>query len=195
LKAYQDYTKRKDRSRSLTEDAETEIIDLAFELYQKGRRSYLSEIEDRLSSPNRTVRYFAAIRLSQVGEKRTASKAVPVLKKIIERERDDDLRDRAKIALMRIDPDALKDVEDQRRETKALIVNIRVWKQGKLTLKINIPWALFDLFLGSVSEDEKDLMRREGYDIDRLRKELMEIGEIITIEDPEEETVIKIWIE
>lgn len=195
LKAYQDYIKRKDRSRSLTEEAETEIIDLAFELYQKGRRSYLSEIESRLSSSNRVVKYFAAIRLSQVGEKRAASKAVPVLKEIIEKERDDDLRDRAKIALLRIDPDALKDVEEQRRETKALIVNIRVWKDGKLTLKINIPWALFDLFLGSVSEDEKDLMRREGYDIGRLRKELMEIGEIITIEDPEEGTVIKIWIE
>jgi len=38
-------------------------------------------------------------------------------------------------------------------------------------------------------------MTKEGYDIDRLRKELMEIGEIITIEDPEEGTVIKIWIE
>jgi len=195
LKAYQDYTKRKDRSRSLTEDAETEIIDLAFELYRKGRKSYLSEIENRLSSPNRVVKYFAAIRLSQVGEKRTASKAVPVLKEIIRKERDDDIRDRAKIALLRIDPDALKDVEEQRRETKALIVNIRVWKHGKLTLKVNIPWALFDLVLGSISEEEKDLMTKEGYDIDRLRKELMEIGEIITIEDPEEGTVIKIWIE
>jgi tetratricopeptide (TPR) repeat protein len=195
LKAYQDYIKRKDRSKSLTEDAETEIIDLAFELYRKGRRSYLSEIENRLSSPNRVVKYFAAIRLSQVEEKRTASKAVPVLKEIIEKERDDDIRDRAKIALLRIDPDALKDVEEQRRETKALIVNIRVWKNGKMTLKVNIPWALFDLVLGSISEEEKDLMTKEGYDIGRLRKELMEIGEIITIEDPEEGTVIKIWIE
>jgi len=131
LKAYQDYTKRKDRSRSLTEDAETEIIDLAFELYRKGRKSYLSEIENRLSSPNRVVKYFAAIRLSQVEEKRSASKAVPVLKEIIRKERDDDIRDRAKIALLRIDPDALKDVEEQRRETKALIVNIRVWKTRK----------------------------------------------------------------
>ena len=147
------------------------------------------------ASPNRVVKYFAAIRLSQVEEKRTASKAVPVLKEIVEKERDDELRDRAKIALLRVDPDALKDIEDQRRETKALIVNIRVWKQGKLTLKVNIPWALFDLVLGSISEDEKDLMRKEGYDVDRLRKELVEIGEIITIEDPEEGTVIKIWIE
>lgn len=195
LKAYQDYIKRRDRSKSLTEDAELDIILLAHELYQKGRRSYLSEIENRLSSPNRTVRYFAAIRLSQVGEKRTASKAIPVLKEIIEKERDDELRDRAKIALLRIDPDALKDVEDQRRETKALIVNIRVWKEGKLTLKINIPWALFDLVLGAVSEEEKDLMEREGYDIERMRKILMELGEPVTIEDPEEGLVIKIWIE
>ena len=64
LRAFQDYLKRKDRSRSLSEDAETDIIELAYELYQKGRRSYVSEIEQRLSHSNRVIRYFAAIRLS-----------------------------------------------------------------------------------------------------------------------------------
>jgi len=48
MRAYQDYIKRKDRSKSLAEDAEGDIIDLAYELYEKGRRSYLSEIEERL---------------------------------------------------------------------------------------------------------------------------------------------------
>lgn len=195
LKAYQDYLERKDRSKSLAEDAETDIIELAYKLYQKGRRSYLSEIEKRLSSPNRVVRYFAAIKLSQVKDKRISAKAVPVLKEIIQKERDDELRDRAKIALLRIDPDALKDLEDEMPERRALLLKIRVWKHGKLTLKINIPWALADLALGSMSEEERAELREEGYDLDTIIKTLMEEGEIIHIENPEEGTVIKIWIE
>lgn len=195
LKAYQDYLERKDRNKSLAEDAETDIIELAYKLYQKGRRSYLSEIEKRLSSPNRVVRYFAAIKLSQVKDKRISAKAVPVLKEIIQKERDDELRDRAKIALLRIDPDALKDLEDEMPERRALLLKIRVWKHGKLTLKINIPWALADLALGSMSEEERAELREEGYDLDTIIKTLIEEGEIIEIENPEEGTVIKIWIE
>lgn len=195
LKAYQDYLERKDRNKSLAEDAETDIIELAYKLYQRGRRSYLSEIEKRLSSPNRVVRYFAAIKLSQVKDKRISAKAVPVLKEIIQKERDDELRDRAKIALLRIDPDVLKDLEDEMPERRALLLKIRVWKHGKLTLKINIPWALADLALGSMSEEERAELREEGYDLDTIIKTLIEEGEIIEIENPEEGTVIKIWIE
>ena len=195
LRAYQDYIERKDRSKSLTEDAETDIIDLAYKLYEKGRRSYLSEIEERLTHSNRIVRYIAAIVLSQVEDKKAAAKAVPVLEEIIQKEKDNELRDRAKIALLRIDPDALKDLEDEMPERRALLLKIRVWKHGKLTLKINIPWALADLALGSMSEEERAEMREEGYDLDTITKTLMEEGGIIHIENPEEGTVIKIWIE
>ncbi len=93
LRAYQDFLKRKDRSRSLNEEAETDIIEVAYELYKKGRKSYLSEIEERLTHSNRIVRYVAAIVLSQVKDKKTATKAVPVLKEIIQKEKDDELRD------------------------------------------------------------------------------------------------------
>lgn len=195
LKAYQDYLERKDRSRSLIVDAEGDIIELAYELYEKGRRSYLSEIEERLTHSNRIVRYIAAIVLSQVEDKKAAAKAVPVLEEIVKKEKDNELRDRAKIALLRIDPDALKDLEDEMPERRALLLKIRVWKHGKLTLKINIPWALADVVFGSMSEEEKAELRKEGYDRDTITKTLMEEGGIIEIENPEEGTVIKIWIE
>ncbi len=195
LKAYQEYIKRKDRSKGLTEDAEGDIIELAYKLYEKGRSSYLSEIEERLTHSNRVVRYFAAIRLSQVEDKRIAAKSVPVLKEIIQEERDNELRDRAKIALLRIDPDALKDLEDEIPERRALLLKIRVWTHGKLTLKINIPWALADLALGSMSEEERAELRKEGYDLDTITKTLMKEGGIIEFEIPDEGKVIKIWIE
>jgi hypothetical protein len=195
LKAYQDYLRRKDRSGKLSEEAETDIIEVAYELYQKGRRSYLSEIENRLSHSNRVVRYVAAIVLSQVKDKKTAAKAVPVLEEIIQNEKDDELRDRAKIALLRIDPDALKDLEEEMPERRARLLKIRAWKDGKLTLRINIPWALADLAFGSMSEEEKAELRKEGYDLDTITKTLMAEGGIIEIINPEEGTVIKIWIE
>ena len=195
LKAFQDYIKQKDRSKSLAEDSELSIIDLAYELYKDGKRSYLDEIEKRLSSSNRVVRYFAAIKLSQVEEKKVASRAVPVLKEIIKKEKDDELRDRAKIALLRVDPGALKDLEEERPVRKARLLKIRVWKDGELTFKVNIPWALADLALGSIEEEEKASLKKEGYDLDTIMKTLAEAGEIIHIENKEEGTIIKIWID
>lgn len=195
LKAHRDYIKRKNRSKSLTEDSELSIIKLAYELYKEGKRSYLSEIEKRLSSSNRVVRYFAAIKLSQVEEKKVASRAVPVLKEIIKKEKDDELRDRAKIALLRVDPGVLKDLEEERSVRGARLLKIRVWKDGELTLKINIPWALADLALRSIEEEEKAALKKEGYDLDTIMKTLAEGGTIIYIEDKEEGTIIKIWIE
>ncbi len=195
LKAYQEYIKRKDRSSSLIVDAEGDIIELAYELYEKGGRSYLSEIEERLAHSNRVVRYIAAIVLSQVKDKKVTAKAVPVLKEIIQKEKDNELRDRAKIALLRIDPDALKELEDEIPERRALLLKIRIWTHDKLTLKIDIPWALADLAFSSMSEEDKAELRREGYDLDTITKTLMKEGEIIRIENLEEGTVIKIWIE
>jgi len=195
LKAFRDYIRLRDRSKSLTEDSELSIIDLAYELYKDGKRSYLKEIEKRLSSSNKVVRYFAAIKLSQVEEKKVASRAVPVLKEIIKKEKDDELRDRAKIALLRVDPGVLKDLEEERPVRKARLLKIRVWKDGELTLRINIPWALADLALGSIEEEEKAELRKEGYDLDTMTKTLVEGGNVIYIDNKEEGTIIKIWIE
>ena len=195
LNEYKKYIKLKGRSESLTEESERSIINLALELYKRGKKSYLKEVEKGLSSSNKVVKYYAAIKLSYVKDKKVATRGIPVLKEIIRKERDYELRDRARIALLRIDPKALKDFEEERYERKAKILKIRAWKKGEKDpyLKINIPWALADLALGAISEEEKALMREEGYDLDRIVKELTEIGEIIRIED--KDTIIKIWID
>jgi hypothetical protein len=117
------------------------------------------------------------------------------LKEIIKKEKDDELRDRAKIALLRVDPGVLKDLEEERSVRGARLLKIRVWKDGELTLKINIPWALADLALGSIKEEEKASLKKEGYDLDTIMKTLAEAGEIIHIENKEEGIIIKIWIE
>lgn len=196
LKGFQNYLKLKRKNEGLAEESEVSIIDLALRLYEKGRLSYLKEIENRLRSSNKVIRYYAALQLSFVKEKNISEKAIPTLREIVEEEDDAELRDRAKIALLRINPNALSNVEEERYESSARILKIRIFSKhgGEPEVKINIPWALADLALSAIPEDEKDAMRKEGYDLDRIIKELRKMkGEIITIEA--EGKIIKIWIE
>jgi len=118
LKVYKDYIQLDEGNEQLVEESEVSIIELSFKLYDKGKKSYVKEIERRLSSPNRVIKYMAAFKLSYARDKKTARKGLPVLMEILEEERDDEFKDRAKIAVLRVDPDALKDFEEERYESK-----------------------------------------------------------------------------
>jgi hypothetical protein len=197
LEAYEDYLRCKDRNASLVEEAETSIIDLTYDLYNKEeKKQYQDKMEARLQSSNRVIRYYAAFKLSQVKDKQAASRAIPVLKEIIATEKDLDLQDRAKIALLRISPDALKEVERGKEERKVRVLKIRVYVEGQKEpeVSINIPWALADLALSAIPEKDKSALRGEGYDLDKIIDQLTRTrGSIIEIR--EKERTIKIWID
>ena len=196
LKAYENYLRLPDRNRSFIEESETSIIDLSYDLSLQGEKSYVSKIEERLQSSNRVVSYYAAFRLSLVKDKSVAVKAIPVLKQIIEEEKDGDLKDRAKIALLRVSPNALKQVEQEREEGNAKILKIRVYVTGKKEpeVSINIPWALADLALRAIPEKDRAAMRAERYDLDKIIDQLTKTkGSIIEIR--EKDRIIKIWID
>jgi len=198
LQTYTSYLELKDRSLSLSEESERSIINLACDLYESGEKRYLQEVEKRLSSSTRVIRYYAATQLSYVSDKKVAAKAIPVLKEILEKERDEELRDRAKISLLRIDPDALKGLEEHRYEKEILVLKIRIYKEGKdiPSVKIDIPWALADLALRAMSDTDKQIIKKEGYDFDRVIKELLEDeGKIFEFHSEESGATIKIWIE
>jgi len=195
IDTFKEYLLHGDKSEILTQEAEIGVIKLAFSLYKKGRKNYLKEIETRLFRPDKVVRYYAAIKLSYLEDKRAARKAVPVLEKILEEEKDEELRDKAKIALLRIDPAAFKKAGEERRERNVMMLKVRVvnkWS-GKATFSLNIPWSLADLALANIPEDARKELRDEGYDLDRIIRQLTEVGEIIRIET--KESIIKIWID
>jgi tetratricopeptide (TPR) repeat protein len=195
LEMYRKYILHKDRNESLTEEAEGSIIDMAYQLYKKGKESYLKEIETRLYRPNKVVRYYAAYKLSLLENKKAARKAIPVLEEILEEEKDNELRDRAKIALLRIDPDAFREFEEKRYQRRVRMLRVRVtnkWTK-KATFSFNIPWALADLALANIPDDTKRDLRKEGYDLDKIIQELTRAGEIIEIKT--KDSIIKIWIE
>jgi len=195
LSAYKAYLERKDKNANLAEESETSIIALASQLYSSGEKTYLKEIEERLESPNKVVKYYAAFELSYVEDKNIASKSIPVLKQIVDQEKDARFKDRAKIALLRVSPAALKDLEEEKYTNQVRVLKIRVIDQRtkKEEFSLNIPWALADLALGAIPDKDKATMRRKGYDLDKIIRDLKKIGNIIEIAD--EGKVIKIWIE
>ena len=199
IEAYKDYLSSKKRNDSLSEEAESAIIDLVYELYKDDQEDYLDEIEQRLESPNRVIRYYAAFKLSLVKDKQIAVQAIPVLERIIVEEDDKDLKDRAKIALLRISPDALKHMEDQeeRGRAKALRITVFVEGQREPVFSLNIPWALADLAFQAIPEKDKAALRAEGYDLDKIVSQLTRIrGNIIEFRPRDDKTrLIKIWIE
>ncbi|MGD1008908.1 MAG: hypothetical protein ABR951_02020 [Candidatus Aminicenantales bacterium] len=198
LLAYEDYIQLHDANPSLVEKSEGSIIDLAFALYGQGERSALKEIEGRLEHPNRAVRYYAAYKLSLVPDKAIASKAVPVLEKIIRTEKDPELTDRARIALLRVSPESLKSVEERKPSSGSpRMLRIRVSKKGQRdpVVSLNIPWALADLALNAMDEEDKAAIRKKGYDLNKIMDELAKSKEKILRIEAEDGSIIEIWIE
>ncbi|MEN6312205.1 MAG: hypothetical protein ABFD80_11790 [Acidobacteriota bacterium] len=198
LQAYKEYIRLGDANPSLVEKSEGSIIDLAFGLYENGDRAAVKEIEGRLGHANRAIRYYAAYKLSLVPDKSIAIKAVPVLDGIIKTEKDPELTDRARIALMRVSPESLKSVAGRRpADEEPRMLRIRVTKKGQKEplVSINIPWSLADLALNAMDEESKSAMRAKGYDINRIMNDLVKSREKIVRIEGEDGEIIEIWIE
>lgn len=196
LAAYENYLQLKSVSPSLAEEAELAIINLAGALVSQGKREYLGRIESRLHSPHKVIRYYAAFKLSYFKDKSLTDKCIPVLKEIIREEKDAELRDRARIALLRVAPQELSKLEQEISSERPLVLKIKVEKKGQREpeIFISIPWSLADLALRSIPEREKNRLKQQGYDLERIIRDLSQIkGQIIEIKD--EDTVIRIWLE
>ncbi|MFC2166508.1 tol-pal system YbgF family protein [Acidobacteriota bacterium] len=198
LQTYKEYLRINGHNRSLTEEAETSIIDLALILFKKGRVFYLREVEDRLLSEINVIRYYAAFELSYIEEKDVAVRAVPILQRILQEEKDERLRDRAKIALLRIDPEIVKDLEEDPHEFNVRVLKFSVHKIGtdEQLFFISIPWSLADLIFSIIPEQSRMSMRKQGVDIDHIIADLTKLkGKVFEIRDDEEGILIKIWLE
>lgn len=193
LAAYNDFLKIS-RNPNLKEEATVSVIDLGFNLYQNGDDSYLERIVSYLNSKYRTLRYYSAFKLSYAKAKKVASKAIPVLKALIAEEDDEELVDRAKIALMRIRPELLKDISEK-GSSQASLMHFQVYnkKLKKVTFSLTIPFMFGRLALESIPRNAKSKLKREGYDLDRLIKKLIDKRELLKIDDGDE--TVKIWID
>ncbi len=135
---FKDYLKSGDKNPNLAEEAEVTLIDQSYKLYARGNRSYLREVESRLESPSRVSRYYAAFKLSYAKDKAVAAKSLPVLRSILASETDAELRDRAKIALLRIDPQALKDVQAGPGRPSSVLRRLHLETTGPAPVRVEL---------------------------------------------------------
>jgi hypothetical protein len=207
LQEYSGYLARRPSDPDLAEEARTSRVRLAAKLYETGKRQHLPLLRDALQDKSKTVRYFAAFQLANLGAD-VGQPAVPVLKKIIAEEKDEDLVERAKLRLLKVAPDALAATpappaaSAPRTTTPPArtgnFLRLRIFERGRSEPKvqINVPIALADMVFKSLPEDAKRDLRRKGYDADNFWDQLKRLGptEILEIVGDDGER-IKIWIE
>jgi tetratricopeptide (TPR) repeat protein len=206
LAEYDQFLASRPSDRTYVEEAKTSRIALAVKMAKSGEPQRAAIAREALSDPSRTVRYFAALQLASLGPD-AGRKAVPVLQEIIERERDDDLVERAKLALLRVDRDALARATGARSHRteppprsgrEARWVRVRIYEKGSPhpQVAINLPVALAELVFKSLPEDAVADLRKEGYDAASFWQKLKKLGptEILTIEGDGGER-IQVWLE
>jgi tetratricopeptide (TPR) repeat protein len=194
LESYEKFVKTS-ASSNLAEEARISIIDLAAELYQGGEKNYLQKILDLLNNEDKVVSFYAAFKLSYLPDRKIAARALPVLQTILDKEKDEELRDRAKIAVMRIDPSRLKGMDRQNKESSGKMLKIRIFEKNnsEAVVALNIPLALADLALKSLSQEQKRSLQKQGHNPDEILTQLTAKGMKIDIRD--NDSVIQIWVE
>jgi hypothetical protein len=195
---------RRPADRSLLEEARTSRIGLAAQLYRAGQTSYVNVLHEGLTDTNKTVRYFAALQLGGLGAP-TSKRAVPVLLEILAKERDDDLLDRVRIILMRLDPKALSQAPAPAGPSPASgppaaarWLRVRVFEKGRNEpeVSINVPVALADILFESLPDEARSELKKKGYDAQNFWRKLKQLGpsEIVEIKG-EDGSVVKVWLE
>lgn len=207
LGEYGAYLERRPADRVLAEEARTSRVSLATRLYKSGRRQHLPILQQAVQAdPSKTVRYYAALQLASLGPG-VGQPAVPVLKRILAEEKDEDLVDRARLALLKVDPKALADPRAAPAPAprpapgaarEAQWVKVRIHERGKAepSVSINLPVALAELVFKSLPDEARRELRQKGYDADNFWERLKKLGptEIVEIVGDEGQR-IRIWIE
>ncbi len=201
LGEYGDYLSSRPADRTLAEETRTSRVALAVKLFKAGQPKYLGIAREGLSDPSRTVRYFAALQLASLG-RGVGEPAVPVLKEILAHEKDEDLVERAKLALLRVDPAALTKAAPspapRHPARQATWIRVRIYEKGqsRASVSINLPVGLAELLFKSLPDEARAELRKKGYDAGSFWERLKQTGpaDILTIEGDGGERV-QVWIE
>ncbi len=202
LGEYAAYLGARPTDRTLVEEAKTSRVAVAVKLAKAGKTQHLGIAKDALGDPSSVVRYFAALQVAALGPE-AGKPAIPVLKEILAREKDQDLVERAKLYLLKLDRNALAEAapaaaRGNGRARTAGWVRVRIYEKGVARPKvaINVPVALADLVFKALPDDAIADLKREGYDARTFWEALKKTGptEILTIEGDDGER-IQVWIE
>jgi tetratricopeptide (TPR) repeat protein len=194
----------------LSGEARTAVVELAASLLEKGDTEYRNRLVAAMGDSRKDIRYFAALRCSRLKDGSIQSLAAPVLKEIVRSESEKELVDRARIALLRIDPKGLSPnaeaPEPSPKSEKAVkpgkaadvrMFHLVVYKAGstKPAVELNVPVSLAQLAIAALDESTKAEIRKKGVDIDNVWESLKKMGSanILTLRDGE--NLVKLWIQ
>jgi hypothetical protein len=188
FREFGEFVARKPQNRELYQEARLHQLGLAARLAKEGKRQHLALLSEALRDGNATVREYAALQLSNLGPS-AAREAVPVLKDIVARGEDDDLVQRAKLALLRVEPSALAEVTprpEQPPRTGARWLEVRIHEPGGKRPKVyvRLPMALAEVLFKSLPDEAREELRREGYDAENFWDQLQRLqpGRVLDIE-------------
>jgi tetratricopeptide (TPR) repeat protein len=199
LGEYKAYLNRRPADPALAQEARTSRVGLAARLYKAGEKGHLPILKEALGDPSKTVRYYAAFQLGGLGPD-VGQPAVPVLKHILEEEKDEDLVERAKIYLLRLDPGALTRARPvpglAPRDAGWLRVRIYSRGQSRPEVSINLPMALAEMVFKSLPDEVRTELGHRGYEAGKFWEQLKKLrpAEILSIEGKDGDRV-QIWIE
>jgi tetratricopeptide (TPR) repeat protein len=203
IRAYDEFTRRYPGDSYLLAEARNSVVDLAASLMEKGNSSYRDRIVAALGDPTREIRYFAAIRSSSLNDRGITSMAVPVLRQIIDKEKERDLVDRAKIALLRLDPNALSPQRESpergknegQLETRMFHIRVYSGDATEPTVEVNLPVSFAQLAIMALDESKKMELRRKGFNVDDFWESIKRLGPTKILEIHDGKDLVKIWIE
>jgi hypothetical protein len=192
LDEYGRYLASRPKDAFLVEEARTSRVGLATRLYRAGEKEHLRVAVDSLEDPSRTVRYFAALQLGSLGSP-VGRPAVPVLRGIVENERDPDLVERAKICLLRLDPGALPPAAEA---GSGRWIHVRIHEDGKPKVTADFPLIVAELVFKGLPEHARQDLKKRGYEAESFLRQLRELGptRIVEIHGDGGEK-IEIWID
>lgn len=204
LAEYAEFLAQPQPPRAFAEEARTSRVSLAARLHKAGKTQHLNVLTGALRDTSRTVRYFAALQLAGLGAE-VGRPAVPVLQAILKDEKDEDLVERAKIALLRVDPASLSRTggREERRAPAAGTrparwIKVRITEKGSASPKvaISVPFALAELVFKSLPDEAMHDLRAKGYNAENFWEQLKAMGPTDVIEiDGDEGEHIRIWLE
>jgi tetratricopeptide (TPR) repeat protein len=207
IPAYQDFLTRYPSEPFLPAEARNAVVEMSASLFEKGDGSYKDLLLAGLGDSRKEVRYFTALRCSYLEDSQLNSRVVPVLREITREERERDLVDRARIALLRIDPKSLSAPEQAEKPTKddarstgkstdTRLFHLQVIEEGNSEprVELNIPVSLAQLAIAALDESTRREMRKKGIDVDNIWESLKRMGptDILTFRNGR--NIVKIWI-
>ncbi len=208
LEEYQGFLERGPRDSALVDEARSSRVAIAGRLYRGGLKQYLPVIQGALLDRSRSVRYFAAFQLAELGRP-AANEAIPLLKQIAAEDKDPELVARARVLLLGLDPQALATAPAPKPRgspkpgaspgtAPIRFLRVRVFEGSgtRPSVSVNVPLSLAEFAYKSLPDEAKRELKGQGYDADNFWERLKELGptEILKVEGKDGERV-QIWIE